>query len=167
MGITVAAWAVGVGTVMPAAADSDPPDYLKAIKAQEMWKVADGSGITVAVVDSGFKKVPGVRSESVLPGVSVMSPPIERPDKTYPPHDDADGHGTTMTAAIVGDGSGGGPKVMPVRTSLGTTMAFAAGAEGAKGIRKAGLPWQWLALGAVVAAGLGLAGMLIVERRRR
>ncbi|WP_107417324.1 S8 family serine peptidase [Streptomyces sp. CB00455] len=100
--------------------------------------------MTVAVVDSGFKEVPGVHSESVLPGVSVMSPPTEQPDKKYPPHDDVDGHGTTMTAAIVGDGSGGGPqglapgaKVMPVRTSLGTTMAFAAGFEGATGIRYA------------------------------
>ncbi|MFE9636943.1 S8 family serine peptidase [Streptomyces sp. NPDC006463] len=130
--------------MIPAAADTDPPDYLTAMKAQEMWKVADGTGITVAVVDSGFKQVPGVRSESVLPGVSVMSPPPGQPDKTYPAHDDVEGHGTTMTAAIVGDGTGGGPKglapgakVMPVRTSLGTPMAFATGAEGAKGIRYA------------------------------
>ncbi|KOV26820.1 hypothetical protein ADK90_03280 [Streptomyces sp. XY413] len=143
-GVTVAALAVSAGSVIPAAADTDPPDYVTLMKAQEMWKVADGSGITVAVVDSGFKQVPGVPSESVLPGVSVMSPPAGQPDKTYPAHDDVEGHGTTMTAAIVGDGSGGGPKglapgakVMPVRTSLGTPMAFAAGVEGAKGIRYA------------------------------
>ncbi|WP_168724348.1 S8 family serine peptidase [Streptomyces sp. A1547] len=136
--------AVSAGTVMPAAADTDPPDYLKVMKAPDMWKVADGRGITVAVVDSGFKQVPGVRSESVLPGVSMMEPPIEHPDQPYPPHDDFDGHGTTMTAAIVGDGTGGAPKglapgakIMPVRTSLGTPMAFAAGAEGARGIRYA------------------------------
>ncbi|MEV7526532.1 S8 family serine peptidase [Streptomyces sp. NPDC091371] len=144
VGVIVAAWAVSAGTVMPAVADTDPPDYLTIMKAPDMWKVADGAGITVAVVDSGFKQVPGVRSESVLPGVSVMSPPIGQPDKKYSPHDDFDGHGTTMTAAIVGDGRGGGPKglapgakVMPVRTSLGTPMAFAAGAEGAQGIRYA------------------------------
>ncbi|MFJ6934754.1 S8 family serine peptidase [Streptomyces sp. NPDC101132] len=140
----LAALVMGAGSVMPAAAETDPPDYLTPMKAQQMWKVADGSGITVAVVDSGFKKVPGVPSESVLPGVSVMSPPVEHPDKKYPAHDDADGHGTTMTAAIVGDGSGGAPqglapgaKVMPVRTSIGMPLAFAAGAEGAEGIRYA------------------------------
>ncbi|MFJ7159662.1 hypothetical protein ACIQUQ_32580 [Streptomyces sp. NPDC101118] len=65
--------------------------------------------------ERGFKKVPGVRSESVLPGVSVMSPPVEQPDKKYPAHDDVDGHGTTMTAAIVGDGSGGAPKGLAPR----------------------------------------------------
>ncbi|MFE2329395.1 S8 family serine peptidase [Streptomyces sp. NPDC059385] len=141
----VAVWTISAGTVMPAAADADPPfDYLKVMRAEQMWKVADGSGITVAVVDSGFKEVPGVRSESVLPGVSVMSPPINDPDKKYPAHDDVEGHGTSMTAVIVGDGTGGAPKglapgakVMPVRTSLGTTMAFAAGTEGAQGIRYA------------------------------
>ncbi|MFI5986996.1 S8 family serine peptidase [Streptomyces sp. NPDC051555] len=129
---------------MPAAADTDPPDYLTRMKAQEMWKVADGRGITVAVVDSGFKEVPGVPSESVLPGVSVMSPPAGKPDTKYSPHDDVDGHGTTMTAAIVGDGTGGAPKglapgakIMPVRTSLGTAQGFAAGGEGAEGIRYA------------------------------
>ncbi|WP_168714098.1 S8 family serine peptidase [Streptomyces sp. A1136] len=140
----VAAWTVSAGTVIPAAADTDPQRYLTKMKAPEMWKVADGTGITVAVVDSGFREVPGVPGESVLPGVSVMSPPMEQPDKKYPAHDDLDGHGTTMTAAIVGDGTGGAPKglapgakVMPVRTSLGTLQEFAAGHEGAKGIRYA------------------------------
>ncbi len=128
---------------MPAAADSDPRGYLTKMKAQEMWKVADGTGITVAVIDSGVKDVPGLEGR-VLEGASFMEPPVDHPDKPYPPHDDFDGHGTTMTAAIVGDGSGGGPrglapgaKVLPIRTSLGTPMAFAVGGEGAKGIRYA------------------------------
>ncbi|MFJ4965310.1 S8 family serine peptidase [Streptomyces sp. NPDC088729] len=143
-GVTIAALAVSAGTVIPAAADTDPPDYLKIMKAREIWKVADGTGITVAVIDSGVKEVAGLRSESVLPGVSFMEPPFERPDQQYPPHDDFVGHGTTMTAAIVGDGSAGGPKglapgakVLPIRTSVGTPMAFAVGAEAAKGLRYA------------------------------
>ncbi|MER7342412.1 S8 family serine peptidase [Streptomyces sp. NPDC000075] len=113
------------------------------MKAQEMWKVADGTGITVAVIDSGVKDVPGLEGR-VLPGVSFMEPPFERPDVTYPPHEDFVGHGTTMTAAIVGDGSAGGPrglapgaKVLPIRTSVGTPMAFAVIPEAAKGLRYA------------------------------
>ncbi|WP_405787157.1 S8 family serine peptidase [Streptomyces sp. NBC_00029] len=139
----VAAWTISAGTVMPAAADTDPRGYLTKMKAQEMWKVADGTGITVAVIDSGVKDVPGLEGR-VLPGVSFMEPPLEHPDKPYPPHDDFDGHGTTMTAAIVGDGSSGGPqrlapgaKVIPIRTSVGTPMAFATGGEAAKGVRYA------------------------------
>lgn len=46
--------------------------------------------------------------------------------------------------------------------STGQTAAAPAKAASAE----AGPPWQWLALGAVVAAGLGLAGTLIVKRRR-
>ncbi|GLV87869.1 type VII secretion-associated serine protease [Streptomyces lavendulae subsp. lavendulae] len=143
MGVIVAAWAVSAGTALPAAADTDPRGYLTKMKAREMWKVADGSGVTVAVIDSGVKDVPGLEGR-VLPGVSFMEPPFEHPDQPYPPHEDFVGHGTTMTAAIVGDGSAGGPqglapgaKVLPIRTSIGTPMAFAVGGEMAKGLRYA------------------------------
>ncbi|MFF9053882.1 S8 family serine peptidase [Streptomyces erythrochromogenes] len=119
------------------------PEYLTKVRASQMWKVADGTGITVAVIDSGVKDLPGLKGR-VLPGVSFMEPPISRPDEKYPPHDDFAGHGTTMTSAIVGDGSGGGPqglapgaKVMPIRTSIGTPMAFGAIGESAKGVRYA------------------------------
>ncbi|MFJ6053450.1 S8 family serine peptidase [Streptomyces sp. NPDC092307] len=139
----VAVGMASVGTVMPAAADTDLPEYLTKMRAEEMWKVADGTGITVAVIDSGVKDLPGLKGR-VLPGVSFMEPPVEHPDQTYPPHDDFGGHGTTMTAAIVGDGSDGGPrglapgaKVMPIRTSIGTPMAFAAIGEASKGVRYA------------------------------
>lgn len=53
------------------------------MKAQEMWKVADGSGITVAVIDSGVTDLPGLKGR-VLQGISFMEPPFERPDVTYP-----------------------------------------------------------------------------------
>lgn len=143
-GVVVAALTVSAGTVMPAAADTDSWGYLTKMKAREMWKVADGSGITVAVIDSGVKDGSGWKSSSVLPGVSYIEPPFERPDITYPPHEDFVGHGTSMTAAIVGDGSSGGPKglapgakVLPIRTSVGTPMAFAVASEAARGIRYA------------------------------
>ncbi|WP_405435515.1 S8 family serine peptidase [Streptomyces avidinii] len=139
----VAGVTVSAGTVMPAAADTDLPEYLTKMRAPEMWKVADGTGITVAVIDSGVKDLPGLKGR-VLPGVSFMEPPVDHPDETYPPHDDFEGHGTSMTAAIVGDGSAGGPqglapgaKVMPIRTSIGSPMAFGAIGESAKGVRYA------------------------------
>ncbi|MFE4263430.1 S8 family serine peptidase [Streptomyces sp. NPDC056883] len=142
--VVVAAVAVSSGTVLPAAADTDSWDYLTKMQAREMWKVAEGTGVTVAVIDSGVKDGSGWKSDSVLPGVSYIEPPFERPDITYPPHDDFVGHGTSMTAAIVGDGSSGGPKglapgakVLPIRTSVGTPMAFAVASEAARGIRYA------------------------------
>lgn len=134
---------ISAGTVMPAAADTDLPEYLTKMRAPQMWKVADGTGITVAVIDSGVKDLPELDGR-VLPGVSFMEPPINHPDETYPVHEDFEGHGTSMTAAIVGDGSAGGPhglapgaKVMPIRTSIGTPMAFGAIGESAKGVRYA------------------------------
>ncbi|MEY2229731.1 S8 family serine peptidase [Streptomyces sp. BF23-19] len=141
--LIVAVGTISAGTVIPAAADTDLPEYLKKMRAEEMWKVSDGTGITVAVIDSGVKDLPGLKGR-VLPGVSFMEPPVGHPDQTYPAHEDFGGHGTTMTAAIVGDGSGGGPqglapgaKVMPIRTSIGTPMAFGAIGEAAKGVRYA------------------------------
>lgn len=143
VGVVAAVLTVGAGTAVPAAADTDSRGYLTKMKAQEMWKVADGSGITVAVIDSGVADLPGLKGR-VLQGISFMEPPFERPDVTYPPHEDFVGHGTTMTAAIVGDGSSGGPKglapgakVLPVRTSVGTPMAFAVASEAARGLRYA------------------------------
>ncbi|MGW1771245.1 S8 family serine peptidase [Streptomyces sp. NPDC002104] len=142
-GVVAAVLTVSAGTAVPAAADTDSRGYLTKMKAQEMWKVADGSGITVAVIDSGVTDLPGLKGR-VLPGISFMEPPFERPDVTYPPHEDFVGHGTSMTAAIVGDGSAGSPqglapgaKVLPVRTSVGTPMAFAVASEAARGIRYA------------------------------
>lgn len=142
-GVIVAALTVSAGTVMPAAADTDPRGYLTKMKAQEMWKVADGTGVTVAVIDSGVTDLPGLKGR-LLPGISFMEPPFERPDITYPPHEDFTGHGTSMTAGIVGDGKAGSPqglapgaKVLPIRTSIGTPMAFAVGPEAAKGLRYA------------------------------
>ncbi len=139
----VAVVTVSAGTAMPAAADTDLPEYLTKMRAPQMWKVADGTGITVAVIDSGVKDLPELEGR-VLPGVSFMEPPVSRPEEKYPVHDDFEGHGTSMIAAIVGDGSGGGPhglapgaKVMPIRTSIGSPMAFGAIGEAGKGVRYA------------------------------
>ncbi|MFD7026420.1 S8 family serine peptidase [Streptomyces sp. NPDC059917] len=139
----VAAGALSTGAVIPAAADADPRGYLTKMRAEEMWKVADGTGITVAVIDSGVSDQPGLKGR-VLPGISFIESPVERPDITYPPNEDFVGHGTSMAAGIVGNGSDGGPqglapgaKVLPIRTAVGLPMAFAVAGQTEEGIRYA------------------------------
>ncbi|MEV4744442.1 type VII secretion-associated serine protease mycosin [Streptomyces sp. NPDC049555] len=112
--------------------------YLDAMRAEEIWKVTTGAGITVAVIDSGVdSRLPDLQGQ-VLPGKDFSG--IEEPT---PP--DYYGHGTRMALFIAGTGSSNsgqgsyglapGAKILPLRvagdhaprTSLlpGTTMANA------------------------------------------
>ncbi|MDT0547190.1 MULTISPECIES: S8 family serine peptidase [Streptomyces] len=90
--------------------------YLDAMKADDMWKVSQGQGVIVAVVDTGVDaSLPELRGQ-VLQGADVSSKPKN-------PRQDPDGHGTNMAALIAGNGASGGiqglaPKarVLPVRS---------------------------------------------------
>ncbi|WP_229925861.1 S8 family serine peptidase [Streptomyces longispororuber] len=104
----------------PAAIADDVPSkqwYLDAMRAEAMWKVSTGEGITVAVVDSGVSETPSLEGR-VHAGKDVTG---MRGDAL----DDYNGHGTTMAELIAGSGKGGGLKglapgveVVAVRTSL-------------------------------------------------
>lgn len=103
----------------PAAADARPDQqwYLDAMKAPELWEVAKGEGVTVAVIDSGVKPIPGLE-DRLLPGKSFIS---ESPDA----QEDVDGHGTDMAALIAGSGAdnslrGLAPeaKILPLRVRV-------------------------------------------------
>ncbi|MFD7975260.1 S8 family serine peptidase [Streptomyces sp. NPDC059071] len=94
--------------------------YLDAMKADEMWKVATGKGITVAVLDTGVDStLPELRGR-VLPGRNISDAgggPGRVDDK------DRDRHGTNMALAIAGSGDNGGVKgiapeatILPVKT---------------------------------------------------
>lgn len=79
--VAAAVWAVSLSAVVPAAADPyDPQWYLKAMKAPEMWNASEGTGITVAVIDSGVTDIPELEGRT-LPGASFMPPPLEHPDQ--------------------------------------------------------------------------------------
>ncbi|MFJ4922726.1 S8 family serine peptidase [Streptomyces sp. NPDC088725] len=113
-------WAVGVAGMAPAAVAADVQSkqwYLDAMRADEMWKVTTGEGITVAVIDTGVNpSTPSLKGQ-VLKGLDATE---TKGDET----DDYTGHGTTMAELIAGTGRGGGlqglapgVKIIPMRIS--------------------------------------------------
>lgn len=102
--------------------------HLTAMKAEEMWKVTKGEGVTVAVIDSGVDdENPDLRGR-VLEGKDFAA---EAPGDQ---HTDYRDHGTSMAGLIAGTGmSRGGDgafglapeaRILPVRVPLNAT-AFA------------------------------------------
>ncbi|MEU7029822.1 S8 family serine peptidase [Streptomyces sp. NPDC046275] len=117
MSAVVATWTVAA----PAATADDMRSrqwYLDAMKADELWKVATGKGITVAVIDTGVDStLPELRGK-VLPGRNFDTGGPGRVDDK-----DTDRHGTNMALAIAGSGANGGVKgiapdavILPVKT---------------------------------------------------
>ncbi|MEU5031506.1 S8 family serine peptidase [Streptomyces milbemycinicus] len=109
---------VSAGGIAPPAEAQDVRSrqwYLDAMKADDMWKVSQGEGVTVAVVDTGVDaSLPELKGQ-VLQGADVSANPKN-------PREDPDGHGTNMAALIAGNGASGGiqglaPKarILPVR----------------------------------------------------
>jgi serine protease len=102
----------------PGASDSVRADEwpLKMLDVADAWNYANGSGVTVAVIDSGVDATHADLAGQVLPGLDLVDP-----------NDDGDtdlvGHGTTVAAIIAGrsDDSAGvvgiapKAKILPVR----------------------------------------------------
>ncbi|MFI2350145.1 type VII secretion-associated serine protease mycosin [Streptomyces sp. NPDC019443] len=122
---------VGIAaTPAHAEAARDQQWHLDAMKADEMWKVSTGKGVTVAVIDSGVdKSLPDLRGQ-VLPGLDLSNKPGDE-------YSDYDGHGTGIAAMIAGTGSGPGSKgavglapgtkILPIRMpkeTEGTKLAW-------------------------------------------
>ncbi|MEU7568923.1 S8 family serine peptidase [Streptomyces fradiae] len=101
--------------------------YLDAMKAEEMWKVSTGKGITVAVLDGGVDPtVPELRGKVQIGPDMVGDGNDESADAQY-----GDGHGTTMAAYIAGTGAEGGLKglapdaqILAVKVSLSKDEGF-------------------------------------------
>ncbi|MFF3649507.1 type VII secretion-associated serine protease mycosin [Streptomyces sp. NPDC002181] len=93
--------------------------HLDAMKADEIWKITTGKGITVAVIDTGLKRIPELQGQ-VVPG--AVFPVGDAPGDQ---DNDYDGHGTGISAMIAasgkhpsGDGAYGlapGAKILPIR----------------------------------------------------
>ncbi|WP_405787381.1 type VII secretion-associated serine protease mycosin [Streptomyces sp. NBC_01367] len=93
--------------------------HLDAMKADDIWKVSTGKGVTVAVIDDGVKEIPELKGQ-IVPGADFVSQGGDgRHEKS--------GHGTGMAAMIAatgkhpsGDGGFGlapGVKILPIRVA--------------------------------------------------
>ncbi|RVU24484.1 type VII secretion-associated serine protease mycosin [Streptomyces antnestii] len=105
----------------PALAESNREKqwYLTAMKAESMWRISKGEGVTVAVIDSGVEPNNPDLQGRVLDGLDLA------PKETGDEHTDYEGHGTGMAGLIAGTGArrGGqgafglapGAKILPIR----------------------------------------------------
>ncbi|WP_405761999.1 type VII secretion-associated serine protease mycosin [Streptomyces sp. NBC_00045] len=98
--------------------------HLDAMKADDIWKISTGKGVTVAVIDTGVGRIPELDGQ-VLPGKNFAAPSYEGDERTDYGH-----HGTTMAAIIAGNGKGPrgvdsafglapGAKILPLRIDIG------------------------------------------------
>ncbi|MET9955490.1 S8 family serine peptidase [Streptomyces sp. NPDC006339] len=136
MAAVVATWTVAA----PAAQAEDMRSrqwYLDAMKADEMWKVATGKGITVAVLDTGVDSTVSELRGKVLPGRNFNGEGLGRVDGK-----DTNRHGTNMAIAIAGSGTNGGVKgiapdaqILPVK--IADSSSFGLLDPTTKGIRYA------------------------------
>ncbi|MFJ2191424.1 type VII secretion-associated serine protease mycosin [Kitasatospora sp. NPDC087861] len=116
---------VGPVAVPAVAGDSIRADqwHLDAMHAPEMWKISKGEGITVAVIDGGFKLDHPDLEGQFLPGKDFSGSPGGV--GSY-----ASGHGTEMASLIAGTGKnrgGGGAyglapssRILPLKISNGS-----------------------------------------------
>ncbi|MFF4405821.1 type VII secretion-associated serine protease mycosin [Streptomyces sp. NPDC001404] len=91
--------------------------YLDAMHAEEMWKTSMGTGVTVAVIDSGVDASISDLRGQVLEGRDFTGQPGGA-------HGDDTGHGTRMALFIAGTGKGDGTfglapgaKILPLRAA--------------------------------------------------
>ncbi|MEU5805820.1 type VII secretion-associated serine protease mycosin [Streptomyces sp. NPDC047718] len=114
------------GAANPAHADTvrSKQWHLDAMKAEEVWKISTGKGVTVAVIDTGVGRIPELEGQ-VLPGKNFASEGYQGDERT-----DYGNHGTTMAAIIAGNGKGPGGtdsafglapgvKILPLRIDRG------------------------------------------------
>ncbi|MFF3275777.1 S8 family serine peptidase [Streptomyces chrestomyceticus] len=77
----------------------------QAFDAQSIWKEATGKGVTVAVIDSGFRTTHQDLAGAFLPGKDFPNPSIDKPEAP-PSGMDIRDHGTGMAGLIAGRGHG-------------------------------------------------------------
>nr|WSW45605.1 type VII secretion-associated serine protease mycosin [Streptomyces sp. NBC_01001] len=93
--------------------------HLDSMKADDIWKISNGKGVTVAVIDSGVNRIPELEGQ-VLSGKDFVQGEGAGDERK-----DLSSHGTSMASIIAatgkhpsGDGAFGlapGAKILPIR----------------------------------------------------
>ncbi|MFD9207681.1 S8 family serine peptidase [Streptomyces sioyaensis] len=81
---------------------------LEAFGAQQLWKDATGKGVTVAVLDSGFRQTHQDLTGQFVAGKNFANTSEGDGSKDLAPHEDIRDHGTAMAGIIAGHGHGPG-----------------------------------------------------------
>ena len=111
----------------PAFADGIRNDewYLKSLNVTQAQAISKGSGVTVAVVDTGVYPHPDLQ-QNLLPGANFL------PGGTGDGRTDPDGHGTNVAALVAAHGKNSNDgalgiapaaKILPIR-AMNTSEAF-------------------------------------------
>jgi subtilisin family serine protease len=114
--------ALPVFSASPALAYSSQEWQLDYLKATQAWTMSQGSGVTVAIIDSGCQPIPDLSGQLVSGAdFSTGSSSIGNGETDQSP----DGHGTNMAVDVAGNGTdvtGLAPqaKILPVRVTDGT-----------------------------------------------
>lgn len=109
--------------------------YPKAVNADRLWAEGiDGEGITVAVVDTGVKKVADLAGR-VVGGVDFSG--------GDDPYDDEFGHGTFVAGLIAGNGASSGGQYKGVAPKAKIVSIKIAGADGASDVSHVLAAMQW------------------------
>lgn len=118
---------VGVGSTAVADDTRESQWPLESFVAEELWQQSTGKGVTVAVLDIGFRPTHQDLRKNLLPG-KKFGEVKEHPDPTRR-DEDLRNHGTSMSGIIAGHGHGPGgsagvkgvapeAKILPIATAL-------------------------------------------------
>lgn len=135
LGATALTGALVLAAAPSASADQTRRDQwaLRALQAESVWKISQGKGVTVAVIDTGVNAEHVDLKNNVLKGKDF----IDGDDDASPEASEEEAsHGTAMASIIAGHGHGPGDadgvmglapevKILPIRVDLKEGSGFA------------------------------------------
>lgn len=130
LAVTVVALGASAGTASGVESIRAQQWHLEAMHAPEMWRTSTGSGVTVAVIDTGVQGDTADLQGRLLPGTDLSGL-----TKSGGVLHDMVGHGTGMATLIAGTGKGAGGKgafglapdarILPVKVNAGSDFTAA------------------------------------------